>query len=214
MCTQITVYRKWPSKCMHVYVCIIYTHIIQKVLGRNYTLAPEPWLVLTLFVIVKLKIYINKSVKSLCNTYYLLNFLTDCFQNVCIPLHSNTAESDYYYYTDVTPLKAKNMLLRHETLKFNVNGRHFFFSTHRSTTRTGEDFQPCSGRSSVYSPIIKHKDLVSEKQKLSVNLVKCHNYYSQYYTTDTQFLSVSNYRYSTVKSNVTCANMIHYKSQW
>ena len=32
--------------------------------------------------------------------------------------------------------------------------------------------------------------LVSEKQKLSVNLVKCHNYYSQYYTTETQLPSV------------------------
>jgi len=28
---------------------------------------------------------------------------------------------DYYYYTDVTPLKAKNMLLHHETLKFNCS---------------------------------------------------------------------------------------------
>ena len=37
---------------------------------------------------------------------------------------------------------------------------------------------------------LKLKDLVSEKQKLSVNLVKCHNYYSQYYTTETQLLSV------------------------
>jgi len=48
-------------------------------------------------VIVKLKIYTNKSVKSLCNTYYLWNFLPDCFQNFCIPLHSNTTGSDYYY---------------------------------------------------------------------------------------------------------------------
>jgi len=77
-------------------------------------------------VIVKLKIYINESVKSLCNTYYLRNFLPVCFQNFCIPLYSNAAGSDYYYYTDVTPLKAKNMLLHHETLKFNVNGCHFY----------------------------------------------------------------------------------------
>jgi len=74
--------------------------------------------------------------------YYLRNFLPDCFQNFCIPLHSNTAGSDYYYYTDVTPLKGKNMLLHHETLKFHINGRHFFFSTHRSTTRTGEGSNP------------------------------------------------------------------------
>ena len=29
--------------------------------------------------------------------------------------------SDNYYYTDVTPLKAKNMLLHHETFKFNCS---------------------------------------------------------------------------------------------
>jgi len=39
-------------------------------------------------VIVKLKININKSVKSLCNTYYLRNFLPS-FQIFCILLHSN-----------------------------------------------------------------------------------------------------------------------------
>jgi len=37
---------------------------------------------------------------------------------------------------------------------------------------------------------LKLKDLASGKQKLSVNLVKCHNYYSQYYTTETQLLNV------------------------
>ena len=36
---------------------------------------------------------------------------------------------------------------------------------------------------------LKLDDLVSEKQKLSVNLVMCHNYYSQYYTIDTKLLS-------------------------
>jgi len=35
---------------------------------------------------------------------------------------------------------------------------------------------------------LKLKDLVSEKQKLSVHLVN--NYYSQYYTTESQLLSV------------------------
>jgi len=35
------------------------------------------------------------------------------------------------------------------------------------------------------------KDLVSEKQKLTVNLDKCHNYYTQYYTTETQLLSAT-----------------------
>ena len=52
--------------------------------------------------------------------------------------------SDYYYYTDVTPLKAKNMLLHHETLKFNVNGCHFFFSIHRNVYCT-EDNLPYFG---------------------------------------------------------------------
>ena len=52
--------------------------------------------------------------------------LTRLLSKFCILLHSNTAGSDYYYYTDVTPLKAKNMLLHHETLKFNVNGCHFY----------------------------------------------------------------------------------------
>ena len=33
---------------------------------------------------------------------YLRNFLPDCFQNFCIPLHSNTAGSDYYYYNQVS----------------------------------------------------------------------------------------------------------------
>jgi len=64
-----------------------------------------------------LKIYINESVRSLRNTYYFRNFLPDCFQNFafcCILIDG----SDYYYYADVTPLKAKNMLLHHETLKF------------------------------------------------------------------------------------------------
>src|SRR6218665_2493778 len=75
-----------------------------------------------LLVIVMLKININKSAKSLCNTYCLRNFLPDCFQNFCILLHSRLIDgNDYYYYTDVTPLKAKNILLPHETLKFNCS---------------------------------------------------------------------------------------------
>src|SRR6218665_2739505 len=86
--------------------------------------------------------------------------------------------SDYYYYTDVTPLKAKNMLsttkrcnstavivIMLDSCIFLISCR--YTCMHYSTMPT------------LLRQRLKLKDLVSEKQKLSVNLVKCHNYNSQ-----------------------------------